>query len=149
MILGKKTITKIEMIFFNYQQIIDAVNDIRAEQAKSKEGGSGISDPTANTAISSISPIRFVEIKDGNYIRRIYNPEVWVKIVDYTFSVFGERLEAELARRRYFANEKPDYTADCMRIGQRTYYDWRNDFITQAALMAASENLLDLNKTFE
>ena len=150
MIFGKNSITMIDRIFFNYDKIKRAVAETRAEQQKRKEGGGGgISDPTALAAINAISPIPFVVIEDGNFERKIYKPEIWLKIVTYTFGIFGERMEAELARRRYLKAEKPDYTADCMRIGQRTYYDWRNDFIMQAALMAASENLLDLNKTFE
>lgn len=155
MALGKKTLQFIEHKFYNYKKIKAAVAEARAEQdAKGGTTGGGnghsrVSDPTAAVAIKHATPLACVTIKDGLFDRKIYQPEKWLEIMDYTFEVYGERLEAVMAKRRYWKQETPDFTADNMGIGRMTYYNWRQDFLSQAAYFAAGAGLLDPWKTME
>lgn len=155
MALGKKTIGIIESKFFNYYKIKAAVAEARAEQdAKGgvtggDSGHSRKSDPTAVAAIKHVMPLNYVYIQDGLFEMKIYDPEKWVKIMEYTIVAYENQLIGTLANRRYFKKEKPDYTFDSMGIGQRTYYDWRDDFITQAIFFAIAEGLISAEKTQE
>ena len=155
MVLGKKTLQVIENKFFNYAKIKAAIIDARAEQ-DSKGGFTGgdsghsrISDPTAATAIKHVSPLASVYIKDGLFDMKVHNPEKWLKVMDYTFNVYKNQLVGIMAQRRYIKGEKPDYTYDNMGIGMRTYYDWRDDFVTQAAIFAIGEGLIAYDRTME
>ena len=155
MALGKKTLQYIEHKFYNYKKIKAAVAEARAEQdAKGGTTGGGnghsrVSDPTAAVAIKHATPLACVTIKDGIFDRKIYQPEKWLEIMDYTFDMYGDRLEAAMAKRRYWAQESPDFTVDNMGICKGTYYVWRGDLLSQAAYFAASAGLLDPWKTME
>lgn len=152
MALGKKTIKIIEHKFYNYEKIKKAVAEARAEQGSKggitggNNGHSRVSDPTSATAIRHAMPIACVTIQDGLYDTKIYNPEKWIKIIDYTFKIYGNRLEAVLAKRKYLKKEDVDFIVDSMLISKTTYYSWRLDFVTQAAFLAVAENLVDVNE---
>lgn len=145
MILNKQQIKKLEFYFYNERLITTAVKFARLEQDAHKTNvgtNKAISDPTAMTAIRHIMPIKFVFLTEGLFTTRVKHPEKWLDVIAKTYRQFNGQLAGELAQRRYRLNEKPDFTADNMRIGQRTYYDWRDDFILQAMLFAVAENLM-------
>lgn len=145
MILQKQQIKQLEFYFYNEKRIATAVKFARLEQDAHKPNvrtNKAISDPTAMTAIRHIMPIKFVFLTEGLFTTRVKHPEKWLDVIAKTYRQFEGQLAGELAQRRYRLNEKPDFTADNMRIGQRTYYDWRDDFILQAMLFAVAENLM-------
>lgn len=155
MALGKKTLQCIENKFYNYKKIKAAVAEARAEQdAKGGTTGGGnghsrVSDPTAAVAIKHATPLACVTIKDGLFDRKIYQPEKWLKVIDCTFKMYGSRLEGVAARRRYLEQEAPEFTADNMGIGRRTYFEWRQDFLETATHLAITEGLIDGYSTME
>lgn len=155
MILGKKTLNYIESKFFNYQKIKEAIADTRALQDTKGgvTGGGGhsrVSDPTAASAIRHLSLLHSVNIGIGLWDAKVYDPEKWVKIMDYCFAVYKNTLTGNLVERRYIKNEPPELTMRVMGISSKsTYYSWRDDFATMAAMLAVAEDLLDKERIME
>lgn len=151
MALGKKILQIIESKFYNYKKIKAAVAEARMEQdAKGGTTGGGnghsrISDPTASVALRHATPLAYVTIKDGLFDKKIHQPEKWLKVIDYTFKAYSTngKLIGEMAKRRYLEGEEVDFTTDMIGIERRTYYHWREDFLTTAGYFAVAEELIN------
>jgi len=145
-ILEMSTFRYIEKHFYLYDRIVQAVREIREQllyghDGIQRVGGDGhcyVSDPTAIKAISLAEPIKWVVI-DGETIRR---PEDWVKVIDTTRERFAGTPIKELIERRYRRSEHFIRTCREMHIDHSTYYDWREDIISYAALICCQIGLI-------
>jgi hypothetical protein len=98
----KKAYKLIDRVFRSEKRIRQAVDEARHSTIGSRkgEGGSGhpsgISDPTANTAIHAISEIKSVIVDD----LVVHRPEKWLKVIGLTYGNSGE-AEQKLMRQYY------------------------------------------------
>ena len=76
---------------------------------------------------------------DDEVIRR---PETWIKIIEVTRDRYKGTLIGEMMDRRYFKNQ--DIVSICMdmHIDRSTYFDWRQNIVTFAALAACQAGTL-------
>jgi len=144
--LDTRTFKKVERYFYLYEKIVQAVEEARdnalyGTSHRDKTGGGGhcfLSDPTANRATTLADPIRRVEV-DGEIIKR---PEDWIKIVEMTRRRYSKTLMGEFIVRRYSRNEDVIKTCNEMAIDRSTYYNWREDIITFAAMACCQAGLM-------
>ncbi|EAX47544.1 prophage LambdaCh01, phage transcriptional regulator, RinA family [Thermosinus carboxydivorans Nor1] len=149
-ILDGSVFKRIERYFYLHDKIARAVREAREQMlyghaGTEKTGGVGhcyISDPTANKAIGLVDPIQRVEV-DGETIRR---PEDWLKVVAATRQRFAGTPMGELMERRYIRNETIVKTCQEMHIDRSTYYYWREDIITYAAMVCCQVGLLKVSE---
>ena len=149
-ILDSGVLKRIEKYFYIYDKIAQAVQEAReqllyGQAGAEKTGGGGhcyISDPTAQKAIGLADPIRRVDV-DGETIRR---PEDWLKVVAVTRQRFAGTPMGELMERRYWRNETIVQTCMEMSIDRSTYYYWREDIITYAAMVCCQVGLMKVTE---
>lgn len=145
-VISLKTCQKIEKHLFLYQKINAAIAEAQAAALygtsnRDKSGGGGhafVSDPTAQRACQLADPVARVVI-DEEVIRR---PETWLKIIEVTRDRYKGTLIGEMMDRRYLKNQ--DIMSICMdmHIDRSTYFDWRQNIVTFAALAACQAGTL-------
>ena len=144
--LESRVLKRIEKYFFQYEKIRQAIHEAHANALygtpnRDTTGGGGhafVSDPTAQRGCALADPIGRVEI-DGETIRR---PETWVKIVDTTRGRYHGTQMGEFMARRYFRGEDVVKTCLDMGIDRSTYYNWREDIVTYAAMASCQAGTL-------
>jgi hypothetical protein len=113
-----------------------------------------ISDPVGTRA-AKLADIPQVEIEieytDRGKIKKrveiIKWPERWLRIVEHTQDRFNRGtspLIAEMITQRYFRQMAPTAVYVEMGIGERTFYDWREDIICCAAMFAIELRVINL-----
>jgi hypothetical protein len=143
----------VEKIFWCYNQIVRAVEEIRAEQsyykASAPTGGAGtnhafISDPTSQLAIQHAEKIRRVIINPGSsWESSIDYPEDWIVVVHETLKHFqSDELEHIVLLHRYIKDEPMATTCIDLEITKERYYDARDAGINFARECAIQLGLI-------
>lgn len=140
------TFKAIERHFYLYDQIKKAVEQEREDQltgGRTEDSGGGghgssISDMTGNRAVRLADPVKKVEV-NGLLIKR---PEDWLQVVEATEEHYRQSLISELINRRYRIGETQVKTCLSMFVDKTTYYDWRNEAISYAAMCCCQCGLI-------
>ena len=143
----------LESKFLYYNSIREAVKEARVEQLEghfgvtggNNSGHSKISDPTAAAGIKRATPLKFVKILHDGSELVIYNPEAWLQIMNRTYAAFDGTTVDRAMARRYEGAALEKIISD-FHISTKTFYNWRSDFLTYAAVQAVSEGLIKLNQ---
>lgn len=139
MIIPKSVEYEIEGHFLCYREEKQQIEDIETEIAEAITprldgvgGSGGVSDPTAQKAAQIEKETR--------------NIRSWVNIVDSTIKHFEreEPYKAELFTMYYERLQSAQTIQILMCISQPTFYRWRKDLITYAALQAVKAGLIEL-----
>ena len=107
---------QIDFIFYREKEIREAVYQARLDMTAGGTlrliNASSTPDPTATQAIRNLTPLKFVEIGDGEIIEY---PERWLEVIEKTYKYCSTQKDcrAEVARRRY-RNE--DYRKTCREL---------------------------------
>ena len=117
----------VERMLRNYDDIADAVREARAGRKRTSgiSGGNRaqISDPTAQTAITNITPLSCVELPNGY---KVFQPEKWLSIIARAYREFPQ-TEAR-AMRHFYTGKTAVWTAVMYSIDESTVYRIRADF---------------------
>src|SRR5690554_6881185 len=131
---------KIEWAFYNYntlkQRAKEYICDIASEGLTARYGvagsSNGYSNPTENKALSAASQ----------------NDEAWCKVVEHTFEQFKyEPLKTKLIKYRYDKGLSvrqlcDNYNNEFFVFEEKTFYNWINEILTYAAMVAIQERLI-------
>lgn len=120
-------ISYIEKRFYQYEKIKKAVWEARNDSGINKTGGNSsghafVSDPTANVAIKTATPLKSIVIETGKYTTEVIkNPEKWIAIIEATYDHYSGGIVIDLLKYRY-SNEPYQQTCIKLHISSSTYY---------------------------
>lgn len=130
-VLSRKQMKFMDRLFYNAPALEKAVAELRAEAASAAVQSV---DPTSREAVVNIMPV--------NYAMGYNDPEQWLQVVELTWSRYNsESYMGKVMRRRYINRESPESTCIYSAIAESTYWDWRNELLTYAAMMALKKDL--------
>jgi len=136
-VLDRHIYKKIEWYLYNYYNIRREVEQEKEDIIESGgrdivEWGGGISyhsDPTANKAVKLTRPDL---IEKGK----------WLKVIEGTIQHFEGTEKGRLLQKKYFNQLGEKHICRELHIERATYYNWRNEIVLYAALLAVQEGLL-------
>lgn len=142
----------IEKMFWYYNKIKQAVNEIHAEIGY-YQGGKGdtasssthsfISDPTANMAIKHSAKVEKVIINSGNINEDVISrPEDWLFVIEQTYRRFPDTGIVGKVLRKRFTNEPWPTTCIDLNISKDKYYASRDTGIRYARECAIQIGLI-------
>lgn len=146
-IIDKKTKWLIDKHFMNYEAIKTGIAKAKVERedpgARIGNVGYQRPDPTGNKAIRNVSEIEHIGIitNQGKYFL-VHHPERWEHIMRDCFNHYRGEMIGDLIVDRYISHRQPQATAGLLRIGETTYHDWVDIFLTDAAVLAAVAGLV-------
>lgn len=146
-IIDKRVKWYIDRHFMAYDAIKAAVARAKLERQDpgAHTGNSGYQppDPTGNKAVSNLAEVGSVDIvtHNGKYYVIRY-PERWLHIMRDCFNHYRGEMIGDLVVARYISHQSPAATAGLLRIGESTYHDWIDIFLTDAAVLAAVQGLI-------
>ena len=131
-VLSRKQIKFLDKLFFDAAPLQQAVSELRSEAVVNAEQSA---DPTARQAVAGIA-----ELPEAMGYKR---PEAWLQVVELTWARYNsETAKGKVMRRRYIRRESAETSCIHEHISAGTYWNWREDFLIYAAIMAARERLL-------
>ena len=131
-VLSRKQKKCLDKLFFDSAALEQAVRELRSV-AVAAAGQSA--DPTARQAVEGVA-----EMPEAMGYKR---PEAWLQVVELTWSKYhSETVIGRTMRRRYIRRESAETTCIYEHISAGTYWNWREDFVTYAAIVAARKGLL-------
>ena len=130
-VLTRKQKKFIDRLFFQERQLREAVGELRAAVVADAADSA---DPTARQAVETIA-----ELPEVNGIK---HPEVWLHVMDLTWKRYHDQHPVgKVLRGRYVLRDSPQMTSIKEHIVEGTYWNWREEFLTYAAMMAAKNGL--------
>lgn len=86
----------------------------------------------------------FGNAKENQFINYLSKTEAnrWVAIVDKVIKHFEGTDKIKFIDRRYFKRDSVQYVCTKLYISRRTYFEWVEDIIIEAALEAARQNMV-------
>ena len=131
-VLSRKQKKCLDKLFFDAAALQQAVRELRCTVVAAAEQSA---DPTARQAVEDMA-----ELPEAMGYKR---PEAWLRVVELTWSRYhSETATGKAMRRRYIMRESAETACILEHISAGTYWNWREDFLIYAAIMAARENLL-------
>lgn len=146
-LVDKKIKWLIDKHFMNYEGIKEAIRKAKLERedtgGRTGNVGYQLPDPTGNKAVRNISEIEQVDIvtHQGKFFT-VRKPERWVHIMRDCFNHYKGDMIYDVVVDRYITHRRPQATAGLHRIGESTYHDWVDIFLTDAAVLAAVQGLI-------
>lgn len=137
----------IDKHFMAYDAINFAVKQAKLERedpgAHTGNTGYQLPDPTGNKACSNLAEVAAVGVllQNGKYCT-VYHPERWLHIMRDCFHHYQGDMIGQIVVDRYISHRAPAATQGLFRIGESTYYDWVDTFLTDAAVLAAVQGLI-------
>lgn len=136
-LINRKTYKKIEYYLYNYNEIKKEIEQYKEdialgggrEYGEVGGGQSYHSDPTAIKAIKLASS-------------KITEDEKWLKIVEQTMKKYKGTAKEFLIKLKCEKSLGEVRICRELNIERATYYNWRNEIVTYAALIAAQEGLI-------
>lgn len=136
-VLDRKIYKKIEYYLYHYFEIRREVEEIRQDIIEGggrdiTERGSGISyhsDPTANKVVKLTRP-------------DLIEKEKWLKVVEGTIQHFEGTDKGRLLQKKYLNGLGERHICQELLIERATYYNWRNEIVLYAAILAAQYGLI-------
>ena len=136
MILSREVKSEIESHFFNYQSdrfmIMQRGREIAEETASINETGirCGVPDPTAQKVEKIENELQ--AMKD------------WVWVVEKTVEKFAGTFYEQIISLTYVEHFSPVKIAMLIPCSERSYYGWKKDIISYAALKASEKKLISV-----
>jgi len=130
-VLSRKQKKYIDKLFFNEAKLREAVGELRTALVTDAAGSA---DPTAKEAVATLA--------DLPEIMGCKQPEVWLRVMDLTWKRYHEHHHiGKCMRGRYQRHESPQRTSIENAIVEGTYWLWREEFLTYAAMMAVMNGI--------
>ena len=130
-VLSRKQKKYIDKIFYQERQLREAVGELRAAVVSDAADSA---DPTARQAVEAIA--------DLPEIMGYKNPEAWLRVVDLTWKHYHDQHRiGKIMRDRYVMRQSPQLTSVNNHIVEGTYWLWRDEFLTYAAMQAIKHGL--------
>lgn len=135
----------VRQYFWLQNQIEDAIVITRKEMNAKRHAKNrvGIDDPTGDFVERKNMPLRKVYIYVRGKKVRVDWPEAWMKIVHDTYDLYSTQPIAGLVRERIKTKKSVEVLSGFMGISRETYHRWENEFLDDAAFMAAKAGLCD------
>ena len=138
-IIGKDNYRKIEYYLYNYDTVKKEVHEKRQDiilQGSQELGqwGGGQSyhnDPTASRAIKLCK-------KD------IVKQEKWLDVVDQVHEHYNGTDKGKLIQMNYIDETPIKDICESLKISRRTFFEWKNEIVTYAALVATQKKLIKI-----
>lgn len=130
-VLSRKQKKYIDKLFYQERQLREAVGELRAAVVADAADSA---DPTARQAVEAIA--------DLPELNGIKNPEAWLRVMDLTWKRYHDQHHiGKIMRDRYVMRKSPQRTSIDAHIVEGTYWLWREEFLTYAAMMAIKNGL--------
>ncbi len=136
-ILPRKTYKKIEWHLYHYQQLKEEIKvkkedvilaaDYSYSAGAVQSGGTG--DRTGNAVL------KMDELK---------NQEAWCEVVEKTMGKYEGSELGQVLCLAYMQKRRPGEICDKLHIDRSTFYKWRKEIITYAAMRAYGKNLISV-----
>lgn len=144
--MNKKIFRTIEKHLYNQQKIERAIIEARAEQIGThgpKTGGSSghsyISDPTAQTAIRLVMPIKTVVVPN---MGSVLYPETWIMVINNAYAAQGEKKREILKKRYYYHNSSAIHLGIDYDMSTKSVYNLCSNFVVDIALRLTSAGII-------
>lgn len=139
-ILARQTYKQVEWYLYNYHKIkrevkISKEDIIEGGGRDLAEWGGGISyrsDPTASKAVRLCK-------------EEIVNYERWLKVIEHVIKHYNGTPLGLLLQKRYFDEFGEIQICRELHIERSTYYRWREEIVTYAAMIAVQEGLIKIS----
>jgi len=131
-VLSRKQKKYIDKLFYHERQLREAVGELRAAVVADAAYSA---DPTAKEAVAAIADLPdLMGYKD---------PETWLRVMDLTWKRYHDHHHIGIVMRaRYQRKESPQRTSIENHIVEGTYWLWRDEFLTYAAMMAVMNGII-------
>ena len=128
---------RIKYYFRNY---IILKHEIEEQEEEIREGSPSMDGQPRGTSISNPTEAT------AQRLDKLREDKEWLEVVDMTYDYWKKRMpdKAKLMHMRYDSRYKPMKIQGRLFISYTTYYEWHNDAITCAALIAASKKLIEI-----
>lgn len=138
-LIDRKTYKKIEYYLYNYNEIKKEINEHKKDIIESGgmeigEVGKGQgyhSDPTAIKAMKLYKISKYTK-----------DDKKWLEIVEQTMQKYKGTAKGRLINLKYGQELGKIRICQELNIERATYYNWRQEIVTYAALLAAQEGLI-------
>lgn len=133
-------------IRFKYQKKIQlAVDDARARRRPRGLEDKLKPNPTQQDALKKITPLKKVSIYVGKrgYELVIEQPEAWLDVIRETYALYKDS-PVGAAMKKHYADRgrvQPEIISGLQGVSRQTFYTWRNEFLSDAALIAAQHGI--------
>lgn len=139
-VLERQTYKQVEWYLYNYFRLRREVQEAKEDIVNSggrdyMEYGGGQSyrsDPTASKAM------RLCKDEITGYER-------WLKVVEQVLKRYDGDPRGGLIQKKYFDELGEVQTCQELHIDRSTYYRWREDVVTYAAMLAIQEGLVKIS----
>ena len=130
-VLSRKQRKYIDRLFYHERELRAVAAEYRAAVVADAADSA---DPTARQAVEKLATLpEIMGCKD---------PEGWVHIMELTWKRYHDQHHIGKAMRgRYHRKESPQRTSMENHIAEGTYWMWRDEFLTYAALKAVKNGL--------
>ncbi len=136
-VLDRNTFRLIERYLYSYRELVEGLEIIKSDiieggNRELTEWGGGtpyVSDPTA---------IRGVRLCKTNIIEQ----EHWIRVIEQTMYKYAGTEKGRLMQLKYERELSEREICSELHIERATYYNWRQDIVMYAALVAAQEGLI-------
>lgn len=139
-----------ESLFFAKKTIQEAVASARAQQRAERlefdmrTGG----DSTARRALQDLTPIAVVRCVYAGQSFIVYQPEIWLKVMDKSLLLFRQRFgdaAYETVRHRFLYHWSSTKIVAQENISRQSFQVRRRDFLNGLMILAAQENLISVD----
>lgn len=137
---------RVAEVRFKYRKKIQlAVDDARARRRPKGLEDKLKPNPTQQDALKGITPLKKVSIYVGKrgYELVIERPEAWLDVIRETYTLYkGSPIGT--AMKKHYADcgrVQPEVISGLQGVSRQTFYAWRNEFLSDAALIAAQHGI--------
>ena len=135
-LLERKTNKTIEYFFYNYFNIRRELQEAREEILEGSTSFDYESIPAVTNNIADTTGKKVIELC------RYEEKEKWCTIVEKTLKKFTGTGKDRLIEKKYFEELGEVHICQLINVERATYYNWKNEIIYYAALLAAKDNLI-------
>ena len=103
--------------------------------------------PTQQDALKGILPLKKVSVYIGrrSYELVIEQPEEWLEVIRETYALYKDSPIGHVMHKYYDNYEnrhvQPEVISGLQGVSRQTFYAWRNEFLSDAAIIAAQHGI--------
>lgn len=103
--------------------------------------------PTQQDALKGILPLKKVSVYIGrrSYELIIEQPEEWLAVIRETYALYKDSPIGHVMHKYYDKYEdrhvQPEVISGLQGVSRQTFYAWRNEFLSDAAIIAAQHGI--------
>lgn len=136
---------KVEWYLYHYLAIKEAIVSTRQDPMRQPVGGGRIQDPTANEAVSNVTPLPEVKLQEGSRSISVARPERVVQAIEQCLDTINPVLQ-ELCKRKYQYKRRSMECMTAMGLTRDVYYAAVNELLQIMSLYMVEYQVIRMHK---